>query len=163
MRIRFTLLVAALLPAMALQPLLAEEGAANEEGELERCINTRFIRSTSVENDRNIVFFMRGNKIYLNTLPSECRGLSREGRFSYVSYSNRLCRSDRINVMSDSGFGVHYGRSCKLGMFRPVTKEDLADLFDRPDQPIKTKEVEAPEVEDVVAEEDESAEEDSSN
>ena len=161
MRIRCHLLAAALLSAVSLQSFAAQEDGVDEDDGYERCINSRFIRSTTVENDRNIVFFMRGKKIYLNTLPRPCRGLSREGRFSYVSYMNNLCRSDRINVMYDSGFGLQQGRMCQLGRFRLVTREDLADMFEKPQQPIKTKEVETPEVEDVVAEDEESAEEES--
>ncbi len=129
---------------------VAEQGDEPADDAYERCINTRLIRSTSVANDRNIVFKMRGSKIYLNTLPGPCPGLARERRFSYESHTSSLCKSDRINVMSDSGLGLQIGRSCRLGQFQLVTEQDLVDMFEKSDEPRKTRDVEAPDVEDVI-------------
>ena len=130
--------------------LAAEEGGGKEPDAYERCVQSRMIRSTTVINDRNIVFYMRGSKIYLNTLPAACRGLAREGRFSYVSHTSRLCKSDRINVINDSGFGIQQGRSCKLGQYMLVTKQDLAIMFDQRDEPVEARDPEESDVEDVV-------------
>ena len=122
--------------------------ASDEADESKRCINSRVIKSTDVVNDRNIIFYMRGSKIFLNTLPKPCKGLSRERRFTYVSHSRSLCRLDRISVLKDSGFGAYAGRSCKLGRFLPVTKEDIAFKFaqqrNMPEAP-----VEAPPIEEL--------------
>lgn len=159
MRIRCRLPVVLLLPVIAMLSAAAEEDAAEEDDAYKRCISSRSIRSTSVENDRSIVFHMRGRKIYLNTLPSPCLGLAREGRFSYTTYGSNLCRSDLIRVLDHSGFGLQQGRACRLGGFRLVTKEDLEDLFGDRDQRIEPKEVETPEVEDVVTEEETADEE----
>ncbi len=40
----------------------------------------------------------------------------------------RLCRSDMINVLTDTGSGLAPGRACKLGSFYAITKEDVEDL-----------------------------------
>lgn len=160
MRTHRRLPVLAFLLVIAVQSFAAGDDVVAEDDSYKRCINTRSIRSTTVENDRNIVFHMRGSKVYLNTLPSPCRGLARQGRFSYTTYSSNLCRSDMVRVLDYGGLGLRQGRACRLGRFRLVTKEDLVDLFEDRDRLIEPKEVEAPAVEDVVLEED-SAEEDS--
>ena len=136
-------LVAAFLPGAAAGSDTADDG-------YERCVNTRLIRSMSVVNDRNIVFNMRGGKIYLNSLPGNCPGLAREKRFSYESHTGVLCKSDRISLINETGIGLQMGRSCRLGQFELVTEQDLVDMFKRPDDPIKTRDVEAPDVEDVI-------------
>lgn len=158
MRMHRHLLIAALLPVIVVQPLAAQEVAAEDDDRYERCISSRRIRSTTVENDRNIVFFMRGKKIYVNTLPAPCPGLSRDGRFAYTSYTGRLCRSDMINLLRVNGVGLQQGRVCRLGRFRLVTKEDLDDLFAEPGQRIETRDIEPPSVEEVVPDEGDSSE-----
>ncbi len=40
----------------------------------------------------------------------------------------RLCRSDHITVLIDSGSGLGPGRACRLGTFYAITKEDVEDL-----------------------------------
>ncbi len=52
--------------------------------------------------------------------------------------------------MSDSGLGLQIGRSCRLGQFQLVTEQDLVDMFEKSDEPRKTRDVEAPDVEDVI-------------
>ncbi len=111
--------------ALAVLPAAAEDVDSGAEWDTVRCINSRVVRGTDVIDDRNIVFRMTGRKIYLNTLPSPCRGLSRERRFSYVVHTSSLCERDHIRILEDSGFGLHEGRACRLGRFRPVTEDDL--------------------------------------
>ena len=77
------LVVAVLLAAPTALPAADE---AEEDDGSRRCINTRTLRNTDVLDDTHIVFRMVGSKIYLNTLKTNCRGLSRERRFSYTSY-----------------------------------------------------------------------------
>jgi hypothetical protein len=156
MRIRCQLSVVVLLPLIAMQSVAADDDTATEDDAYKRCINTSSIRSTSVKSDRHIVFYAKHRKIYLNTLPSPCRGLAREGRFSYTAFGSRLCRSDLIRVLDYSGVGLQQGRACQLGRFQLVTKQDIADLFEDRDRLIEPKEVETPDVEDIAADDDSS-------
>ncbi len=117
-----------LLPACCLLPITlfgAPDAELEDEWDTVRCINSRVVRGTDVIDDRNIVFRMSGSKIYLNTLRSACKGLSRERRFSYVVHTRSLCSRDHIRILEDSGFGLREGRVCRLGRFRLVTEEDL--------------------------------------
>ncbi len=140
-----TALLALGLPAIA---PASEEGEDGEEDL--RCINSRTIRRTDVVDDSNIIFYMRGSKIYLNTLPKTCKGLSDERRFTYGSYTRSLCEFDRINVLKDSTFGAYEGRACKLGRFRLVTQDDVAYLFDQRHRVPEAERVDPPPVEELI-------------
>lgn len=138
--------------------LLADDEREQDEIDREegiRCIQTRSIRSTDVLNDSNIVFRMQGNRYYHNTLPRRCNGLSRERRFSYTTHSQSLCANDLITILSDSGFGMLDGRSCRLGRFRPTTKEDIADFKERMRAPPKARPPEPPPPQEVIPDDDE--------
>ena len=106
-------------------PIVEEEDSIVEGV---RCVSSRPIRKTEVLDDQNILFYMRGTAIYLNHLPKPCKRLSQEGRFMYRTTVARLCRSDHITVLIDSGSGLGPGRACKLGTFYAITKEDVEDL-----------------------------------
>ena len=119
---------------LILSPLSAaqEEAPTVEEEdsiiEGQRCLSSRPIRKTEVLDDQNILFYIRGAAIYLNHLPKPCKNLAREGRFLYRTTVARICRSDIINILTDSGGGLGLGRACKLGTFYAITREDVEKL-----------------------------------
>lgn len=131
--------------------------AADEEeatGESERCINARSIRSADVIDDNYVVFGVQGRRLYLNALPKSCKGLSRDRRFSYETYTRSLCERDIIRVLKEASGGVYEGRACKLGRFQQVTEAELVDFIkDRTVTP-KPKAVEAPDLEEIVVPDD---------
>ncbi len=126
----------------------ASDDAADEQDD-RRCINSRAIRRTDVLDDVNIVFYLQGRKIYLNAMRAPCPGLSRDRRFSYGSYTRSLCEFDKINVLTDSGFGMIEGRTCKLGRFRLVTKEDVEYIYEQRDRLPEPERVEAPPIQEL--------------
>ncbi len=127
-------MLAATASLLCLSPL----AAAQEDGDIvededaivegQRCVSSRPIRKTDVLDDQNILFYMRGTAIYLNHLPKPCRRLAKDGRFIYRTTVARLCRSDLITVLTDSGFGLSSGPTCKLGTFYAITADDVEDL-----------------------------------
>ncbi len=127
---------------------IAEQDDGVNDAKPKRCINTGSILRTKIIDDANIVFIMRRNQVYLNTLRSRCTGLSRRGRFAYSTQTRSLCELEIITVIEGGGLGQPLGRSCSLGQFHPVTMEDLEARFERRiPQPGK---VAAPEIEEVV-------------
>jgi len=103
-----------------------------DEAEGERCILLNRISSTYIVDDYNILFYMRGGKIYRNPLPHRCGGLRNERRFMYRTSMSRLCDLDIITVLYDQGFGLMPGPSCGLGRFYPITEEDAEALKNAP-------------------------------
>lgn len=105
--------------------------AAGEYFQLEKCIPASQIRRTEILDDRTIIFYMRQQKIFVNQLPRRCSGLRIAGTFSYRTIAARLCDIDTIRVIRSTGGGASSGPSCGLGMFRPVTEEEVAMLKNR--------------------------------
>lgn len=107
----------------------AEEGGAGEvfavgrEGE--RCITTQSIRETDIIDERTIVFRMHGGDYYVNNLSYRCSGLVRENRFSYRVTAGRLCSVDAIRVIEQFGGRIQEGIGCGLGLFYPITEEEV--------------------------------------
>jgi hypothetical protein len=110
------------LPA---QPAAADE--AEDQG-VERCISLNRISRTEVLDDHNILFYMRGGKIYRNQLPHRCPGLRRQQPFMYRTSLSQLCDLDVVTVLHDHSFGFTPGASCGLGRFYPITKEEIKAL-----------------------------------
>lgn len=121
------------------------------------CISLRRVRSTTVVDDRTILFYMRGRtEAYLNELPRECRRLSREERFSYQSRTGRLCDADTITVLESFGGRFQRGATCPLGRFAPITRTEADALAEGPegarrDAQVGVEEVELPDDDDESA------------
>jgi len=106
---------------------LAEEQESAAIGELlsdaENCITLSRIDRTEIVDDSNILFYLRGGKIYLNQLSRRCPGLRRNKPIMYRTSLNRLCNLDTITVMDHLGFGYSPGVSCGLEAFHPISEE----------------------------------------
>ena len=123
--------LALLLALLVTGPSLAdEEEEEEEEYNTLNCINIKRMRNTKVVDDLRILFYMRGGSDYVNILPRQCRGLSREGRFSYRVSANTLCKQDSIRILRYGATGFEEGNSCRLGSFHEVTEEDIEMILD---------------------------------
>ena len=117
------LLALSALPLLIGNAVHAEDDAdADEFSDAELCISLTRLDRTDIIDDRNILFHMRGDEIYLNQLPHRCSGLRMADGFSYRRTINRLCKIDLISPLPRGGFGG--GISCGLGKFRLITAEE---------------------------------------
>ena len=130
--------------ALSLTSVAAQEDEEEASNEPLRCLSMNSIRSTKVLDDARVLFFNARDKVYLNRLDRECLGLSRSGTFEYRVQSGarhaRLCSTDSITVLETSGRGLNWG----LGMFEPLTQEELESLIGGPNPAITTVPVELP-------------------
>jgi hypothetical protein len=102
----------------------------------QKCIMVSNIDQTEAVDDQTIIFRMRGRAVYRNQLPRECPGLERENRIAYETRTARLCSSDTVTVLEDSGFGgfdsqvgrFRRGFTCRLGEFVPMSPADVEEL-----------------------------------
>ena len=131
---------------------------ADEEEEYNtlNCVHVKRIRNTKVVDDLRILFYMRGNSDYVNILPRQCRGLSREGRFSYRVSANTLCKQDSIRILHYGGTGLEEGNSCRLGSFHEVTEEDIEMILDPEPRLPPPEPLPSAEPEEIIKETDES-------
>ncbi len=135
-------------------PLAAAEPEEDAIDASKRCINTGSILQTRIIDDGNIVFMMRRDKMYLNTLRGTCTGLARRGSFTYTIQTRSLCELETINVIEDGHIGQALGRSCTLGRFQPVTMEELEDRFAPLIQERRVKKAGVPPIEEISGDDD---------
>jgi hypothetical protein len=80
------------------------------------CIKADEVDHTKVLNDRQVLFYMRGRQIWLNTLKSRCSTLPIQEGFSMPSnYSEFCANAQTIRVLFT-------GQPCQLGEFTPYQK-----------------------------------------
>lgn len=115
-------------------PLLVASAAApaQDDGAFDRtpqdCVVVSAIDQTEALDDQNIIFRMRGDKVYRNHLPRKCPGLERENRFMYETRGGRLCSIDTITVLEQFGVSLQRGFTCRLGEFVPLSPDEIEDL-----------------------------------
>jgi hypothetical protein len=110
---------------------------AQEDGAFDRtprdCIVVSSIDETDALDDQNLIFRMRGNRVFRNHLPRRCPGLERENRIAYQTRGGRLCSIDTITVLEQQGVGFRNGFTCRLGEFVPMSPDEIEEFELRED------------------------------
>lgn len=88
------------------------------------CLRTYQIDHTSTPDTKTILFYMRGGKVWKNTLQLPCHGLKFYG-FSYVTRDGQICS----NMQSIMVLKTH--EVCLLGDFTPYTPPPKGDKSDK--------------------------------
>lgn len=159
-RIHLLALTLSLLSVLATQPALADEVVDEiDDVNAKNCIRMRSIKNTRILDDLNIIFVMVGSKNYHNILPRQCHGLKREGRFSYKVTAGSLCNLDNIRVLYPGGTGLREGNSCRLGMFHPISDDDVKALMDDTPEPPQAEPIPLPEPESIGDDSEETVDE----
>lgn len=113
--------------------VVAQDDAGEVEGAFDRtpqdCVLVSSIDETDAIDDQNLIFRMRGDKVYRNHLPRKCPGLERENRIAYEVRNARLCSINTITVLEPGfGGGLQGGFTCRLGEFIPLSPAEIEDL-----------------------------------
>ena len=124
---------------VGLAPLSASAQDELDDRTAARCVSLNRLSKTSVVDESNVLFYMRGGDIYLNRLPHRCAGLRPNKTFMYRTSMSQLCDLDVITVLERIGPGFMPGPSCGLGRFHPITKEEAKALNAAPPQRIEKK------------------------
>ena len=149
---KYLLLSASLmLGLVATMSVQAQDPEPGHDDGSRTCVNTRRIRRTVIVDDRNLLFYMAGGTVYHNILRQSCNGLKREGRFSYHTTGNSLCRLDSIRVLYDGAWGLREGISCSLGDFFEIDEETAEAMREGPEQPPEAEPLPLPEPEEIGA------------
>lgn len=109
--------------------LLAAAGTVTAQTKADapqRCIQISRIDHTKVVDNQNILFYMRGGKVYNNHLPHPCSTLSFGRAFKFATSQSQLCSVDIISVIESSTGDEIAGAKCGLGMFVPVSPQPKA-------------------------------------
>jgi hypothetical protein len=111
------------------------------DADSQQCVSLQRISRTEVINSSNILFYMRNRTIFLNTLPHKCPGLRRRDGFAYKTSINQLCNVDTITVIrgGNPSSPAGLGSTCGLGMFRPVSAEQVQLLKNKDSIPVDSE------------------------
>jgi hypothetical protein len=116
----------------------AQPAPAQGEAQIDRtpedCVVASRISRNVAVNDRQVVFFMRGNLYYRNDLDTACQSLTAGDTRLVMRFRNtgsakmaRVCDTDAFTVeRQTSRIG------CGLGPFHPITAEEAAALTGQP-------------------------------
>jgi hypothetical protein len=80
------------------------------------CLDVVRIDHTEVLNNHQILFYMLGKKVWLNTLTYPCTTLTRQEGFAWESSIPRYC--DNLEIIRV----IRTGEVCQLGAFTPYEK-----------------------------------------
>ncbi|MCP5144000.1 MAG: hypothetical protein H6978_16325 [Gammaproteobacteria bacterium] len=127
-KLHFTgLLLAVSINAIATESSVPPNLFADGEN-AERCVSMMRIDRTKIVDDQNILFYMHGDKVYLNHLQYSCPTLKMNDVFMTSTSLNELCNVDIITVLERLGFGFNRGASCGLGLFYPIDEATANEL-----------------------------------
>jgi hypothetical protein len=100
----------------ALAAILASTVPALADQDRSICLRTEDVDHTQVLNDHQILFYMHGKKVWLNTLQARCITLPNQDGFVWSSAFPEFCGgAETIRV-------VRTGEVCQLGQFTPYEK-----------------------------------------
>ena len=105
----FAVAAASLLSAAA--PAIAADEAGKPV-----CLDVNRIDHTQVLNSNQILFYMYGKKIWLNTLSYPCTTLTPQEGFAWESSIPKYC--DNLEIIRV----IRTGQVCQLGAFTPYEK-----------------------------------------
>ena len=106
----------AALWTMAGPSLAAGEG----DSDALRCLSLMRVDHTSVIDNQNVLFYLRGGDIYLNHLAHPAPGLERNRPFLHQTTTGQICKSDIVTVLEEWSFGFTEGASSTFGLFEPI-------------------------------------------
>jgi hypothetical protein len=110
-RIKASLLAVVAAGLMSPAPTLAADEAGKPV-----CLDVNRIDHTQVLNSSQILFYMYGKKVWLNTLSYPCTTLTRQEGFAWESSVTRYC--DNLEIIRV----IRTGQVCQLGAFTPYEK-----------------------------------------
>jgi hypothetical protein len=107
--------IAVLATALCLSGLLLAGAQADPAKGNDVCLDAGHIDHTVVVDDQTVLFYMRGGRIWKNTLQRQCPSLKFEQGFSEDIRGDEVCSNRQMIYV------LQTGTSCSLGAFTPYT------------------------------------------
>ena len=118
------------------EPLTVEEVLAttlgdDAYGETTRCVSRHLVNRTEVLDDKHILFWGRGDRVWLNTLRSRCVGMRPRDTLQLEVRDNQICNFDMVSTIERFGAGfMPVSARCGLGDFVEINKEQAQVLVE---------------------------------
>jgi hypothetical protein len=125
------------------------------------CLRRSDIRTTKILDDRNVLFITRDRTTYNNQLVRQCPGMRRNSAMSFTYANNgKLCTGSTFTVLYRSGASTNTvpytnpvtnehialqgppfvtGPTCQLGMFGPVSQDEVKVLLAATEEPKRSR------------------------
>ena len=101
------------LTVLLAAPALASAAEPQKPGDV--CLDAGHIDHTVVVDDQTILFYMRGGKVWQNTLRQACPSLKFERAFSEEIRGDAICSNRQLIRV------LQTGAVCSLGAFTPYS------------------------------------------
>jgi hypothetical protein len=115
------------------------ESAEDSPSSAQTCLNHSSIRRTKILNAENILFVTRSGQTYNSPLPRECPSLNRNSLVNYGVVGDRICAGSSFQVLWRMGMDLMPTFVCQLGLFVPITEDEVADLMALTDESPKAR------------------------
>jgi hypothetical protein len=154
---RRSLLLAAMFTAGQAGMAFADDEVSVATG----CLRRTDIRTTRILDDRNVLFITRDRTTYNNQLVRQCPGMRRNSAMSFTYANNgKLCAGSTFTVLYRTGTSTNTtpytnpatnehialqgppfvtGPTCQLGMFGPVSEDEVKVLMAATDEPKRSR------------------------
>ena len=124
------------------------------------CIRRTEIKGTKVLDGRNVLITMRNRSTYRSQLAKQCPGLRRGMAMSLTYSDNKLCAGSTFTVLMRAGASTNStpvtvpgsnehisvpgpafvpGAVCQLGIFTPISEDEIAALVAATTQDQRTR------------------------
>ncbi|NIP16440.1 MAG: hypothetical protein GWM88_17495 [Pseudomonadales bacterium] len=112
--------------AEQIDTILTQPLGEEDYGGGERCISTRLYDSVEVLDTRHVLFKGRGERLWVNTLRSNCVGLRKRDVLQFDLRGSQICNLDTFTAVTNTFGWQRTSATCSLGDFSPVTAEQVA-------------------------------------
>jgi hypothetical protein len=161
MNVETTIRRSLLLAAMCTAGQAGMASADDDASVATACLRRSDIRTTKILDDRNVLFITRDRITYSNQLTHQCPGMRRNSAMSFTYANNgKLCAGSTFTVLYRTAASTNttpytnpatnehialqgppfvVGPTCQLGLFGPVSEDELKVLMAATEEPKRSR------------------------
>jgi hypothetical protein len=94
----------------------------------ERCLSTFDYDSVEVAGEEYLLFYGRGDDVWVNELSSRCPGIEIYDALAFELHTDRICALDSVSGINRGFLSWDKGPTCALGEFSQVSPAQAAQL-----------------------------------
>ena len=117
-------------PVRSIEEILTTTTAPEAYGAAERCLRVTDYEQVDVLNDQALIFWGRGDKVWLNRLRTRCIGLRKNSTLRFDLHSTQACDMDTVAAIDN--FFLRWQKvsgDCALGKFEPISPQQAEVLL----------------------------------
>lgn len=109
------------LPVLSVDEILTQSAGPETYGSPKNCLRLTDYRKVEVLDRQNLLFWGRGDHVWLNRLRTPCVGLRPRATLRFDLHTNQVCNLDSVTAIEISfRFWSRASATCGLGSFEPI-------------------------------------------